>query len=384
MLMKAHKVINLLIISHDANRVGGPILLLNLAEALTASGKYSVSFLIKQAPLVILDRFKKYPCYIATNQLNLFTKIVNKFSRRFSFFKSNQFNHNNIVASLKGIDIVLSNTITNGDILPIIANNFKGVICSYIHELEMSARLFTTPNQIQQVIKHSNLFMVPSDAVKRYLEHHLHIEVNKIHVLPYYIPPPSYENIIKQRSQKFIVGGVGTAEWRKGTDLFIQTAVLFFARSPEAQIEFHWKGASENIDLERHQYEIDKANLTGKIIFKLNSADINDFFASIDLFILPSREDPYPLVVLEAANYELPCICFTNAGGSPEFIKEYSSGICVNYLNTEQIANAVLYYYTNKNILKEQGKNAKTGVIKKHQNATAIAEIFSNIINEYQ
>lgn len=381
--MKADKVSKILIISHDANRVGGPILLLHLAEALTASGRYSVSFLIKQAPLVIVDRFKKYPCYVAAKPVNLFTKIASRLNRIFPFLNISQFNYSNIIASLQDIDIVLSNTITNGDILPVIAKNFKGVVCSYVHELEMSARVFTTPSQIQQVIENSNLFMVPSSAVKKYLEQDLHISGNKIHVLPYYIPPPATTIKKQQENQKFIVAGVGTTEWRKGTDLFIQTAVLLFAKQPNATIEFWWKGANEGIDLERYRYEIKKVGLSEKIMFLPNTENIEQFFASMNLFILPSREDPYPLVVLEAANYNVPCICFDNAGGSPEFVKDFNSGVCVPYLDTNAMADAILNYYYNSSILNMQGENARKGLIEKHQNAPAIADTFTDILINY-
>jgi glycosyltransferase involved in cell wall biosynthesis len=40
----------------------------------------------------------------------------------------------------------------------------------------------------------------------------------------------------------------------------------------------------------------------------------------MDVFALTSREDPFPLVMLEAGACHVPTVCFARAGGGPEFV----------------------------------------------------------------
>jgi glycosyltransferase involved in cell wall biosynthesis len=53
----------------------------------------------------------------------------------------------------------------------------------------------------------------------------------------------------------------------------------------------------------------------------------------MDVFALTSREDPFPLVMLEAAARRLPIVCFEASGGGPEFVGN-ERGYIAPYLDT--------------------------------------------------
>ena len=48
--------------------------------------------------------------------------------------------------------------------------------------------------------------------------------------------------------------------------------------------------------------------------------DPDAFFAAADAFLLTSREDPFPSVVLEALDVEVPVIAFADGGGYVELL----------------------------------------------------------------
>ena len=50
--------------------------------------------------------------------------------------------------------------------------------------------------------------------------------------------------------------------------------------------------------------------------------DSAQYLKVADIFVLPSREDPFALVALEAADCGLPIVCFDKAGGIPDFVAE--------------------------------------------------------------
>ena len=59
---------------------------------------------------------------------------------------------------------------------------------------------------------------------------------------------------------------------------------------------------------------------------------MSDYFSIFDVFALMFREDPFPLVCLEAALLEKPNLCFARAGGASELV-ESDSGFVVPYLD---------------------------------------------------
>ncbi len=65
-----------------------------------------------------------------------------------------------------------------------------------------------------------------------------------------------------------------------------------------------------------------------------------DHLRLADAFVLPSREDAFPLVALEAASAELPVVCF-DSGGIPALIGD-RAGIVVPFPDLEAMASALV------------------------------------------
>jgi glycosyltransferase involved in cell wall biosynthesis len=68
--------------------------------------------------------------------------------------------------------------------------------------------------------------------------------------------------------------------------------------------------------------------------------DITPYFAAADIFALTSREDPFPLVSMEAMSFGLPVVAFEGAGGAPELIGD-QAGVVVPHLDLAAMAEAV-------------------------------------------
>lgn len=365
-----------LFISHDASRTGAPILLLNLALVLIRQN-IRVDFLLKNGGPLEKDfnSLGEVQVINKPKKRSLFRRIKGKLN------KPDQLDLSYI--DWESYNCVLSNTITNGDILPKIREHYSGPIYSYIHELEMAASFFTNPFDVNNLILSSDYFLVPSNAVKKFLTDGCHIQSEKIYLLPYYIPT----NEVKQREASslkeglvFTVGGAGTVDWRKSPDLFVQVAATVFRKKPDARIKFKWKGASEaGVEIKRLKYDVKVLGLENEIVFEPASGDMKEFYASVDLFLLTSREDPYPLVVLEAADANVPTVCFKESGGAIEFIEESEGGMGVDYLNIEAMADAVLFYYDNEQERTAAGARAKSKLSETHQDIQYIAEQFNFI-----
>ena len=79
-----------------------------------------------------------------------------------------------------------------------------------------------------------------------------------------------------------------------------------------------------------------------------NEHDMANWYSIADLFVLPSREDNLPNVMLEAFSCGLPIISFTN-GGMKEHLKLNKNGILVKDFNGKSLGEGILDFYKNKN-----------------------------------
>lgn len=117
-----------------------------------------------------------------------------------------------------------------------------------------------------------------------------------------------------------VVLGAGHAQWRKGTDLFVQSAQVAARTDPDAV--FVWIGDGLNHEDPHFGVWIDKqiretgANRPGGNLFFLPAGGYyDDLCRAADVFFLSSRLDPLPNVVFDAAKHGCQIVMFRNASG---------------------------------------------------------------------
>jgi glycosyltransferase involved in cell wall biosynthesis len=220
----------------------------------------------------------------------------------------------------------------------------------------------------QQVQKHTHYYLAGSQAVKQSLIEILKIPQDKIEVVHNFITlqavqfnPESRDQIrqqLKLPTDAFVVGAAGTTDWRKGPDIFIQLARAVYQRQPERPVHFLWVGgASVGPEFGALWHDVKRIGLEDCIHFVGAQANFRDYFALFDVFVLVSREDPFPLVNLEAAALGKPCLCFAGAGGAPEFV-ENDGGFVVPYLDTETMADRVMDLLNSVELRQRLGQRA--------------------------
>ncbi len=118
----------------------------------------------------------------------------------------------------------------------------------------------------------------------------------------------------------------GQKGFRKGFHLLPEIAQIL-ANQKAALV---WMGKSNDYGLEELINRQIK-NLKLENVFFTNelSDDYYNWFETADYFLLTSIEDPYPLVMLEAAYLQKPIIAF-NSGGANEFIKQGMGTVVTN------------------------------------------------------
>ncbi len=121
--------------------------------------------------------------------------------------------------------------------------------------------------------------------------------------------------------------GMGYADLRKGFDLFLQAWRL--AQAADPGIHLLWVGDIDPHVLAYLGAEMAAAMTAGTFHHIPYGPDGADWLACADVFLLTSREDPFPSVVLEAMSAGVPCVAFEESGGVPDLLREYGAGCAV-------------------------------------------------------
>jgi glycosyltransferase involved in cell wall biosynthesis len=381
----------ILIISHDASRTGAPILLLHFLQALKKRNS-TLEFdiiIFKEGPLI--SEFKQFGRVLVLDSLNLKNNLI---SRIINKIKIALFGINIMKSTYKSkilkfanhhYDSIFSNTITNGNILDIIKPKNVNVI-TYVHELENAISRFTTPQSLSYAKAYTTHYLVPSFAVQENLIKNHQVQEDKISRLPYYIPEvfvlQEKKNEIKETlllGECLVIGGMGTCDWRKGTDVFLQVLVQLKRHFKTVKHKFLWIGADKSsLDYKRLIYDATKAGVIDDLLMIDSVENSIDYLSIMDVFLLTSREDPYPLVVLEAAMQKKPIICFEGSGGAVEFIRTAENKV-IPYLDTYLMAEKLMILLCNSDKRKLLGERAWKHYNKLHSE-TATLPILDKIL----
>jgi len=360
-----------LFISHDAGRYGAQILILNLLRWFADYGGMPYEVLLKSGGELEPDFAKlgKVEVFDRKNRVEKpLYRLIGKSCDLLDRYRR------------EGISLIYSNTITNGDLLEYLAPLGCPVI-THVHELENYIRACGQDNMCK-VIRHTDRYIAPSYAVRDNLVLNHNIDAGKIDVIYEFLGEglldgdkiciPKAEALQKLSIPEgaFVVGACGTTDWRKSPDLFVQLAGYMKRNNPAMPIYFLWVGGGITWELE---YDIEKLGLEA-MRFVPHTKEFVDYLNCMDVFLLTSRVDPYPLVCLEAANLGKPVICFDNAGGMPEFVED-DAGFVVPYLGLENMAEKIQILYSDHNLLEKLGQNGQKKVRKRHDVNVAGAEI---------
>ncbi len=139
-----------------------------------------------------------------------------------------------------------------------------------------------------------------------------------------------------------VVLGCGSVHHRKGSDLFVAAAARATSELGPGRAVFVWVGDDQSGPTFRNwcRHDIERAGLTGVVRFVGKRPDPAPWFAGADIFALTSREDPFPMVCLEALSAGLGVVAFEGAGGATEVLHP-DRGIAVPYADAAAMGTAI-------------------------------------------
>jgi glycosyltransferase involved in cell wall biosynthesis len=133
---------------------------------------------------------------------------------------------------------------------------------------------------------------------------------------------------------RFTVGGCGSLHWRKGSDLFLSVAYELVVRRGITDVDFVWLGGDhDSEEAGQRTDDLVRLGLEDQVRFAppMNDPAGSGWYESLDAFLLTSREDPFPLVIHEAAAAGVPIVGFAGCGGFDEFARDGEGGVLVPF-----------------------------------------------------
>ena len=262
------------------------------------------------------------------------------------FLKINQ-STISVIDTRHNIDLIYVNTIASTHLIEELKSVFGAPVVSHIHELAYSISQFGHPDSLNQLFNFSDKIIACSQAVADNLQHYrksenievIHSFVNNEEILKIHAESDR-EVVLKEfgLAPGFLwVCACGNADWRKAPDIFVQIA----AKTQNPNIRFAWIGIKEDDPLKvQLAYDLAKFSASEKVVWITPTPKAVELINAMDYFLLCSREDPFPLVMLEAALCEKPVFAFKNTGGGDEFIGD-DAGFRFNYLDSIAMAEAL-------------------------------------------
>lgn|SRR5574344_558409 len=159
---------------------------------------------------------------------------------------------------------------------------------------------------------------------------------------------------MKDEKIKKSVISVGRLAYEKGFDKLILAWNLVHKKHSDWKLDIYGEG----VEHQNLQKQIDQLKLSDVITLQGAKRDIHHYYNQSDFYVLTSRREGFPLVLIEAMSHGLPCISFDCQTGPNEIISNGHNGYLVENGNVTKMAEKISYMIEHHNECLEMGRNA--------------------------
>jgi len=367
----------ILFVSHDAHMGGAQLSLLSILQWFKEHTHIDLRVLC-------IERGRLYPSFNAVAEVMNYADIAHLSER-------DQIDR--ILSFCDGVpDLIYANSVASGKLHSLL-DQFDKPILTHVRELNSSIERYAG-DWFDEILATSDAYIACSDAVRTNLIAGYGVKKASCTTAYTFIPLSGDKPLDKQQkmkarralglpeNKKIIYGcGIGMP-YRKGADLFINTARQLLT-SGEKQFHFYWLGefspreSAPNMGVWKDVLkEVEKTDLKNYVTFLGFVENPGRYLQVGDIFLLTSREEPLGRVVLEAAEFEIPTICFDKAGGGLEFVRD-DAGFIVPFEDTKAMAEKVALLMHDEYARQALGTKARQRLL----NAFTMDRVMPNVLS---
>ena len=372
-----------LLISHDFAAAGAQLLLVRLVRWLRANTDIPFEILINvprsaagnpsPAEKLVLDGFKE------SAEVHFISDLTHA-PENLPLIRANCYS------------LIFGNTLTLGVLLAAM-RPFAAPVISHVHELGFWIERRTGPAAVARQLANTDEFIAVSASVRDYLINRLDVSSSPMQVIDDFA---SLERAHETRARytretarrelglpadAFIVVACGTYDWRKGAELLVPICVALRRKLAGKPFRVVWVGAyGPQLIKDQFNHEVATTGLTGVVELAGPQNDPLRWMRAADCFALSSREDPFPIVMLEGASLGLPVVGFQSSGGVEEFAAN-GAGLVVPYLDLEAFASALADLALQPGLAARLGTEAESRVRNQYNQGVSFRRIADLILS---
>ena len=234
----------------------------------------------------------------------------------------------------------------------------KKVFCE--HEALMSRwheRKITLVRYLAAVMSDKIVTLTEQNAID--YRRQFHFKTSKVD----YIYNSIDEKILQKRNEQYdatskIILSVGRVSAEKGYDMLVDVAKDVFGKHPD------WKwyiyGAGDEFD--EIAKKISDNQLEDKLVLQGETKDVASVYKQGALFVLTSKREGLPLVLLEAKANHLPCISFDIVSGPKEIIRHQVDGVLIPPYEKKMMAEAICNLIEDEELRCKMARNCEEDI----------------------
>jgi len=169
------------------------------------------------------------------------------------------------------------------------------------------------------------------------------------------IPNPSESQKFQYDVGPKMILSAGLFSEIKRFDLIPEIAVKIFQMHPD----WKWVICGDGPEYENVQSKIQNYNLTDKIILCGSVSDMSKFYQSAAMYVMTSRMEGLPMVLLEAKAFGLPLVSFDIMTGPSDIIRNGVNGYLIPDGNLQEMTTRIIDLMDNSGLRRQFSNNAK-------------------------
>lgn len=317
----------------------------------------------------IINFYKNKVAY----KLNKMIKIVylhkNRMRFRYSLFVDTFLLRKYLLENKINVIFIMGSTAAIQTNLALIGTNVKVVFCQHnaiesdlLNAKSLKGKIYRACiNKLLQYLTDKIVVLTEKDLYKYFLKK-LKIKHKKLINIYNFVDDKLVNKTKKynQYSQKIIT--VGRIDFAKGYEYLIVVAKLVFAKYPNWQ--WHIYGDSQTEYKDKIIDLIKQNNLQNHIILMGNHSDIYDLYQDYSFYVMTSRYEGLPMVLLEAKAKKLPIVSFDINSGPSDIIRDGIDGFLINPFDCQKMADKICELIENPELRQKFSDNAHGNIDK--------------------
>ncbi|WP_138434048.1 glycosyltransferase family 4 protein [Winogradskyella algicola] len=231
--------------------------------------------------------------------------------------------------------------------------NRPDVLISFMIQTNLIGILVSKLYRIKVIASEHNNHLKETDRIGRMTRKYFYRLANKLTVLThfdkihydklgvdtYVMPNPCtfdiYEEEVRKREKIILAVGALNRYHHKGFDNLIKLIAPILKKHKDWKLKLVGGGTKGTNFLKAL---VDEHNIQDKVIFTGFSTEVSDIMKKSDIYIMTSRWEGLPMVLIEAMSQGLVCISYDCKTGPSEIIENETNGILVEDQNIEEMS----------------------------------------------